>query len=218
MIFTARQLEDLHKSNGHVALPRGARLTPLAQDWIKRHKLDLVYTDLESGNASQTAARPWLPPTTGIPTSTDSPATSKGAWLWWCDGPCGMAKAALSAHRDANLTPLLTPSDSAKTLPAVKELVAAVKTNTAAGGLFFVQSAAAATLFLNRCPSLRAVVGTKLQNVDLAIRQLAANVLVIEYPAQTLQQTKNLIGLFVKAKRDLSPETQAALQELASCG
>ena len=32
MIFTARQLEDLHRTNGHVVLPYGARLTPLAVD------------------------------------------------------------------------------------------------------------------------------------------------------------------------------------------
>ena len=31
MIFTARQLEELHRSNGHVTLPYRARLTPLAQ-------------------------------------------------------------------------------------------------------------------------------------------------------------------------------------------
>ena len=38
MIVTARQLEDLYRangSNGHVVLPYRARLTPLAQDWVK---------------------------------------------------------------------------------------------------------------------------------------------------------------------------------------
>ena len=31
MIFTARQLEELHRTNGHVTLPYRARLSPLAQ-------------------------------------------------------------------------------------------------------------------------------------------------------------------------------------------
>ena len=33
MIFTARQLQDLHKTNGHVTLPVGARLTPIS--WVR---------------------------------------------------------------------------------------------------------------------------------------------------------------------------------------
>ena len=43
MIFTARQLEDLHKSNGHVVLPYGARLTPLAADWARAKKVQIGY-------------------------------------------------------------------------------------------------------------------------------------------------------------------------------
>ena len=43
MIFTARQLEDLHKSNGHVVLPYGARLTPLAVDWARGKKIAVGY-------------------------------------------------------------------------------------------------------------------------------------------------------------------------------
>jgi ribose 5-phosphate isomerase RpiB len=212
MIFSARQLEDLHRANGHVALPRNARLTPLAQDWLMARKLAVIYTDLSD------APKP-TPAAVGIKTTSDSPTASvTGQYLWWCDGPCGTAKAALSAHRDAGLTPLPTAADAGKTLAVVKDLASALKSGGAAGAIVFVQSSAAAMLYLNRCPSVRAVLGTNLQTVDLAIRQLAANVLVIEYPTQTLQQMKNLIGRFVKAKRDLSPETRQALQELASCG
>jgi ribose 5-phosphate isomerase RpiB len=213
MIFTARQLEDLHKANGHVALPRAARLTPLAQDWLKHRKLAVVYTDL-----SDTAAAPLTAATVSLPHTALRTPHSATAHLWWCDGPCGVAKAALSSHRDAPLTPLPVAADSGKTLAAVKEIAAALKGGNAAGALLFVQSSAGAMVYLNRCPSVRAVLGTSLQTVDVAIRTLAANVLVIEYPTQTLQQMKNLIGRFVKAKRELSPETQLALEELASCG
>ena len=96
MIFTARQLEDLHKAHGHVALPRGARLTPLAQDWLKSRKLAIVYTDLSEG--PKATASP-----IGNPTSAIRDPQLAGSYLWWCDGPCGMAKAALSGDRPENL-------------------------------------------------------------------------------------------------------------------
>jgi hypothetical protein len=145
-------------------------------------------------------------------------SSSVGQFLWWCDGPCGIAKAALSAHRDANLAPLPLAADAGKTLAVVKDVAGALKSGSAAGALMFVQSAAVAGVYLNRCPSVRAVVGTNLQAVEQAVRQVAANVLVIEYPGQSLQQMKNLVGRFVKGKRELSVETRQALQELASCG
>ena len=51
MIFTARQLEDLHKTNGHVTVPVGARVTPLAQDWLRQKKVTLKYGS--NGTAAQ---------------------------------------------------------------------------------------------------------------------------------------------------------------------
>lgn len=211
MIFSARQLEDLLKANGQIALPRAAKLTPLAQDWLKSRKLAVVYTDL-SESPKPTAA------TVGIKTAGDPPAAAGGQYVWWCDGPCGVAKAALAAHRDVSLLPLQVGADGGKTLGAVKELISQLKSQGAAGGLMFVQSAAVGMLYLNRSPAVRAVLGTNLQTVDVAVRQLAANVLVIEYPGLSLQQMKNLIGRFVKGKRELSPEVRQGLQEVASCG
>ena len=48
MIVTARQLEDLHRQNGgngQVVLPYRARLTPLAQDWVRAKRVALGYSD-----------------------------------------------------------------------------------------------------------------------------------------------------------------------------
>ena len=213
MIFSARQLEEMHKASGHVALPRAARLTPLAQDWLKSRKLVVVYTDLSEGTKVPAVGGP----VAGV-ANPPTAAVAGGQWLWWCDGPCGMAKAALSAHRDVNLVGMQVAADGGKVLAVAKELAGQLKGGSANGALVFVQSAAAAMLYLNRCASVRAVLGTNLQTVDTGIRQLAANVLVIEYPGQSLQHMKNLIGRFVKAKRELSPDTQRALQEVASCG
>src|SRR5947207_1779320 len=89
MIYTARQLEDLWKangSNGQVVLPYRARLSPMASDWIKSKKINVGYSDdaavkVESKPAIEAAIAP-----------------AAGSFLWWCDGPCGTAKAALSAQ------------------------------------------------------------------------------------------------------------------------
>ena len=51
MFVTVRQIEDLYKSNGsngHVVLPYRARLTPLAQDWVRSKKVAVGYSDGEA--------------------------------------------------------------------------------------------------------------------------------------------------------------------------
>src|SRR6266542_952689 len=98
MIYTARQLEELHKTNGHVRLPVGARMTPMAHDWLRSKRLTIVYADDE-------------PQSPGIATHESSTANSPAPtdrWLWWCDGPCGAAKAAVSAQaKETNLQPII---------------------------------------------------------------------------------------------------------------
>src|SRR5688572_24173867 len=100
MIYTARQLEQLHKANGHVTLPYHARLTPAAQDWVRARKIAVEYSD---GEAHTVSASVSARPQGGVCTrcnSTENPAVPAGAnhehasnprgtFLWWCDGPCG---------------------------------------------------------------------------------------------------------------------------------
>lgn len=211
MIFTARQLEDLHKTNGHVVLPYGARLTPLAVDWARAKKIAVGYGPDElvrasgGGNASSSAIGA-------------KPQATAGAFLWWCDGPCGAAKAAVGAlAKESSLTAIDLPSDAKQLVPALKQLATAVKTGKSTGGLLLVQSAAAATVLANRCPALRAVAGTTLESLEAGIAQVAANVLVVEYSNKSFSQIKNLLSRFVRAKRELSDDVKRQLQELASC-
>src|SRR5437764_1650531 len=100
--FTARQLEDLHKatgSNGQLVLPYRARLTPLAADWVKARKVVLGYSDDGAAKPSngKPAAPAGTPPLAASPTGTAGVGSdpAPGAMLWWCDGPCGPAKAAV---------------------------------------------------------------------------------------------------------------------------
>jgi ribose 5-phosphate isomerase RpiB len=210
MIYTARQIEDLWKANGangQVILPYRARLSPLASDFIKSKKITLGFSDGQPAGPCPSA-----PP-------SHSPAASTQPFLYWCEGPCGTAKAALMAvARESSLAESPVASDSGKLIAAIKQIAGQVKGSAAAGGILVVAAGAEALVYANRCPSLRAIVGTCLETVEQGIQNVAANVLVIEHPHKTLQQIRNMIGRFVRAKRNLSDEVKASLKELSSCG
>ena len=210
MIFTARQLEELHKSNGHVRLPIGARLTPLASDWMRHRGMRVVYEGQE----------PRLPPAAATRANVEHMSPSAGdAILWWCDGPCGAAKAAVAAQaREMNLQPMNVTTEPKYLFAAIKHLADEVKSGRASGGVLLVQNGAAAVVFANRCTSLRAILGTCRDAVQQGVDRLAANVLIIETPYQTLSQVKNLLSQFARGRRELSEDVKQQLQELASCG
>ena len=219
MIFTARQLEDLHRTNGHVTVPVGARVTPLAQDWLRQKKVTLKY-----GSNGAPAPKPTGPPSGfGSAPSGQQPLpltfAPEGTLLWWCDGPCGQAKAALMQQsRESSLQPLDLPASADNLVPAIKQVAREVKSGRASGGILLVQTGAAAIVYANRCPSLRAILGTCRQSVEQGVQHLAANVLVIEYPFHSLPQVRNILLPFVRGQREMSDDVQRQLQELQGCG
>jgi ribose 5-phosphate isomerase RpiB len=230
VIVTARQLEDLYRangSNGRVVLPYRARLTPLAQDWVKAKRVALGYSDVGKPSENSVTIASATAPSGEAPKADaccskcaehSGPCCGSSAFLWWCDGPCGPAKAALGMiEKESSLKPLDLQSSAGQIVRVVKKLAAEVKDGHAVGGILMVQSGAAALVYANRCPSLRAILGTCQEAVEQGIQQVAANVLVIEYPHKTLQQVKNMLGRFVKAKRELSEDVKRQLQELSSC-
>jgi ribose 5-phosphate isomerase RpiB len=207
MIFTARQLEELHKSNGHVVLPYRARLTPMAQDWVRAKKILVGYSE----NGAVKGQR-------GESENSPKDSISPGRFLWWCEGPCGPAKAALmSQARESELAEIATAADANNLPSVITEIASVVKENRAAGAILVVQFGAAAMVMGNRCGAIRAVLGTSLEAVEQGVRQIAANVLVIEHASKSLPQVKNMIGRFVRAKRELSDATERQLKDLASC-
>jgi hypothetical protein len=227
MFFTARQLETLHREgggNGQLVLPYRARLTPAAQDWLKIKKLVIGYSD---DSATPFRGRSPNAVSGGTAFGADAGTGSTGAGssaataplLWWCDGPCGPAKAALMAQaKESPARAVDLTADANQLVPAIKSIAAELKAGTTSAGVLFVQTAAVATVFANRCPSIRAVVGTSLEAVEQGIRLTAANVLVVEHPNKTLHQVKSLLARFAKAKRELSPDLLRQLAEMASCG
>jgi hypothetical protein len=219
MIFTARQLEDLHKTNGHVTLPVGARLTPMASDWARSRKVSIVF-DGQAGAKPGVAGAPPAAAAANVapPLASSSPAPA-GEILWWCDGPCGAAKAALAAvGREANVQPLPVNAEPKFLVGAVKQLAKEIKADRASAGILLVQSGAAAAVYANRCPSLRAILGTCRDAVQQGLDQVGANVLIVETPHQTLQQVRNVLSLFVRMRRTPSDDVKRQLAELANCG
>jgi hypothetical protein len=107
--------------------------------------------------------------------------------------------------------------DANHLIPAIKHVAAEVKSGRVSGAILLVQSAASATVYANRCPSLRAIPGTCLDAVDQGVSQVAANVLVIEHPYKTLSQVKNLVARFVRGRREPSDTVKKELTELMNC-
>ncbi|HSU68555.1 MAG TPA: RpiB/LacA/LacB family sugar-phosphate isomerase [Tepidisphaeraceae bacterium] len=228
MIVTARQLEDLHRqsgSNGHLTLPYRARLSPLAADWIRAKKVVVGYSDVPVSNganppASEPASTPGSPlGSSELSRTAVSQSPTAGSFVWWCDGPCGPAKAAvISQEKESRIKSLDKPNDAKQIVPVIKTIAASVKSGQLSGAVLLVQNGALATIYANRCPSLRAILGTCLEAVEQGVQQAGANVLIIEHPYKTLAQVKNLLSRFVRGKRVLSEDVQRQLQELASCG
>jgi ribose 5-phosphate isomerase RpiB len=209
MIFTARQLEEMHRNNGQVTLPYRARLTPLAQDWIRHKKIEVGYADVDTKTIESI----------GTPAPSLAPSRAPGAqFFWWCDGPCGPAKAAIMAQsKESGIAELPIASEAGQIVPAIKKLAEEIGKSRAAGGILLVQYGGEAIVYANRCPSLRAILGTCVEAVEQGAQRVAANVLVIEYPYKSLSQVKNLLARFVKGKRELSDQLRERLKELASC-
>jgi len=217
MIFTARQLEDLHRNaggNGHVVLPYGARLTPLGADWIRAKKIGLGYGPDElvrqtNGDKPVDAV--------GAAASASAGPASAGGYLWWCDGPCGAAKAAaVAVGKEASLAAVDELADSKKLVAVIKLVASDVRDGKAVGAVLMVASGGAATVLANRSPLLRAVMGTTLESLESAVNSVAANVLVIEYARKSFPEIKNLVSRFVRAKRVLSAELCKQMQELSA--
>ena len=124
----------------------------------------------------------------------------------------------MAQSKESSLNELGIANDANQLVPAIKRIADGIKSDKTSGAILLVNTGAEAIVYANRCPSLRAILGTCIDAVEQGIQQVAANVLVIEHPYKTLSQVKNLIGRFVRGKRDLSDAVRARLKELSTCG
>src|SRR5262245_47957076 len=122
MIVTARQIEEMVKSGAPVVLPYRARLTPLAQDLIRLKKIQIGYADVDTKSIASPSGGPSVQP---------SPSRASGATLlWWCDGPCGPAKAAVMAQaKETSIAELPIGQEQTQLVAAIKALAKEVSEN-----------------------------------------------------------------------------------------
>lgn len=190
--ITARRLQDAGSTT--VVIAADARLTPLARDYARERKLTIT-------RGSDLSARP--------ATQTDTPV-----FMTWADGACP-AVAATTRRLAERLTPVRVGDNALHV--AIGDLARAVSAERAAGGVLFVRSAARAACYANRCPSLRAVVGTCGEAVEQGINELGANVLIVEYPHHGAKAIDAMVERFTAAAPATPPDVAVNLKELATC-
>ena len=123
----------------------------------------------------------------------------------------------MAQAKESNIQSVDRPADAKRLVAVVKEIASRVRGGQCAGAILLVQNGALASVFANRCPALRAILGTCLDAVEQGVSQAAANVLIVEYPYKTLVQVRNLVSRFVRGGRSLPEDVRRQLEELASC-
>lgn len=196
-IITASQLQDAidASSDGAAVVAHDAKLTPLANDLVRQHPEKIRRA------------------------SVIDPAVTSAApaqWFYWIDGQCPVATQTVQ-QRSNMLRPLGTSHSSAALQNVIRDLAAAVKGHTIAGGVLFVPNAAMAMCYANRCTSLRAVVGTCGEAVEQGVNEIGANVLVIEYPHHGPRSMAAMVDRMLQQPPQVPTSVQRDLADLHRC-
>lgn len=164
-LITANQLDDALQSSpgGTVVLAATARLTPLAQDRVRQ--------------APQRFSRRQVAATQGVMQTINYGQP----WLWWTCGKCPAVKQIVEERRH-RLLPVIAPREAAALPGVLSDMAGAINGGRAAGGILFVAQAAKPMCFANRLRGVRAILGHCDGAVRQGLRDLGANVLVLEFP------------------------------------
>jgi hypothetical protein len=216
MIYTARQLEEMHRSAGQIVLPYRARLTPLAKDWVREKEISVGYSE---ASASDSKARQSQNPLPGPPPEYQRRGLKSGLpLLWWSDGATGSARAAVtSAGKELSMEQLAIGQDVKQLPAAIKLLAGQLNAKKIGGGVLLMKNPSLGLLYANRSSALRAAAASTLMALDEAINAVAPNVLVIEHARLTVQQIKNMIVRFGRSGPGPSEVLLADLKEMAQC-
>ncbi len=197
-VVTATRLQEAMDAapDGVAVLAPDARLSPLANDLLRQFP-----ERMRRGSVSETAAHG---------TAQQTP------WLAWVEGACPVANQVIAERAAAFVGTSASHHNSA--LPqVVRDLSSAVQASRVAGGVLFVPNAARAMCYLNRCASLRAVVGTCGEAVEQGVIEIGANVLVIEYPHHGHRAMAAMIDRVMQSPPAAPASVQRDLAELHRC-
>jgi ribose 5-phosphate isomerase RpiB len=207
-IITAGQLQQAvaAASDGVARLAADARLSPLAADFVREHPEKVRRLGHVGGGSGASADK-----------SKSSAGKAADAWTWWIEGHCPAVQALVN-RPGTNLRPSPQSHVSSALTRVVHELADAIKSKRTLGGILFVPSAAKVMCLANRCPSLRAVLGTCGQAVEQGVTDLGANVLVIEYPHIGPAKMEQMLERFTSQPPTATPMLERQLADLHRCG
>lgn len=197
-IVTANQLRTAMDASGDgvAVVAADARLTPLAKDLAREKpgKLRRVTT------AAADAGTPG----------------DGGRWLWWSERHFPSSSSMMD-RLVGRLVRTGAGRSGAELWQVVRDIAAAVRNGRAAGAVLFVSSAAQAGCFVNRCASLRAVVGTCEDAVAQGMAQVGANVLIVEVPHVLPEVIEAMVGRMTGMRPRVPGHVERALKELERC-
>ena len=124
------------------------------------------------------------------------PAAATSPFLWWIEGHCPVVRELTQTHRE-RLSRFGVGLGAESLASVVRELAGAVRRKRAPGGVLFVEHAPKALCMVNRCRSLRGAHVARLPALEHAMRDLAPNTLVLEYPYTDPQELARLVARFL---------------------
>lgn len=138
--------------------------------------------------------------------------------LWWCQGNCGAAKAALTmAGQSMPMAAIELPGEPRHTAQVIKAIAKAIAGRQAQAAVIVVPASGLAALLANRHPAIRAVVANNLGTLDAAMETIAPNVLILETAGLTLMLARNLMLRFLKHRPQPSTDLQKLIEEASRC-
>ena len=143
---------------------------------------------------------------------------SPSGFLWWIDGNCSAVREMIRRVPEGLLRPLAAGPHSGALGGVIRELSRAIKARQTPGGVLFVPSAARAVCMANRCASIRAIVATCGQAVEQGVREVGANVLIIEYPHHGVRAMTAMLERFMQQAPVAPPPVERDLADLHRCG
>ena len=194
-IITAEQLQKAMKASadGIATLAPDARLTPLAQDLAREQAEKIRRAE--------------------VPGTGHSAAVTERPWLWWADGFCPAVQE-MTGEMRGRVEAMSAERSARGLLRVLGELNRRVQEGRVSGGLLFVQSSVLAACYANRCRALRAVVGMSEEAVERGVRELGANVLIVEYPRVSPQAMRQMVQRMVQSDPKAPGPLQRDLREL----
>jgi ribose 5-phosphate isomerase RpiB len=180
-----------------VSLAHDARLTPMANDLARQLPGRVIR--LAQGAAPVAATKP-----------QDLP------WVWWIQGSCPVVRD-VTSQRAGRLRAVAAGQVEGQLGKAVREIAGAIRSRQAAGGLMFVPTGAKAVCFANRCSAIRAILGTCGESVEQGIKELGANVLIIEYPHHGYRSVTAMVDRIMQGAPQSLPAVERELTDLTKC-